>query len=165
MLKKKNFFKVLKKKNFPCTSRDISFLPTSFKSPHSLRLMRARDTAYFESYATVVFRPVLSKRASKAKIVWHLSMLLKFGDEYFCFGIYFSKIFFSTFFSQNFCSKFFFQNFFFKIFFPKFLLQIFFQIFFFCGLYSRCLPVYREKTDSTYLCYEKYDKQAVEIGL
>ena len=43
--------------------------------------MRARDTAYFESYATdvlllPVFRPVLSKGASKAKIVWHLSMLL-----------------------------------------------------------------------------------------
>ena len=32
-------------------SRDISFLPTSFKSPHSLRRKRARDTAYFESYA------------------------------------------------------------------------------------------------------------------
>ena len=26
-------------------NRDISFLPTSFKSPHSLRPMRARDTA------------------------------------------------------------------------------------------------------------------------
>ena len=36
-------------------SRDISFLPTSFKSPHSLRPMRARNTAYFESYATDVF--------------------------------------------------------------------------------------------------------------
>ena len=28
------------------------------------------------------------------------------------------------------------------------------------------LPVYREKTDCMYLCYEKYDtQQAVEIGL
>ena len=36
-------------------SRDISFLPTSFKSPYSLRPMRARDTAYSESYATDVF--------------------------------------------------------------------------------------------------------------
>ena len=58
-------------------SRDISFLPISFKSPHSLRPMRARDTAYFESYGTDVFitprlPPVLSKGASKAKIVWRL---------------------------------------------------------------------------------------------
>ena len=57
------------------TSRDITFLPTSFKSPHSLRPMLARDTAYFESYATdfsllPVFRPVLSKGATKAKIVF-----------------------------------------------------------------------------------------------
>ena len=36
-------------------SRDISFLPTSLKSPHFLRPMRARDTAYFESYAIDVF--------------------------------------------------------------------------------------------------------------
>ena len=35
-------------------SRDISLLPTSIKSPHSLRPMRARDPAYFESYATDV---------------------------------------------------------------------------------------------------------------
>ena len=61
-------------------TRDISFLSTSFKSPHSLHPVQARDTAYFESYATdsllPVFRPVLSKGASKAKIVWHLLMLL-----------------------------------------------------------------------------------------
>ena len=36
-------------------SRDISFLPTSFKSPNYLRPMQTRDTAYFESYATDVF--------------------------------------------------------------------------------------------------------------
>ena len=36
-------------------SRDISFLPTSIKSPHSLYPMRVRDTAYFELYATDVF--------------------------------------------------------------------------------------------------------------
>ena len=65
-------------------SCDISFFPTSFKSPHSLRAMRARDTAYFEylnhmpqTFSLLpVFRPVLSKGASKAKIVGHLSMLL-----------------------------------------------------------------------------------------
>ena len=57
----------------------ISFLPTSFKSRHSLRPVRTRDTAYFELYITdvfPVFRPVLSKGANKGKIVWHLSMLL-----------------------------------------------------------------------------------------
>ena len=37
------------------TSRDISFLPTLFKSPHFLRPMQVRDTAYFISYATDVF--------------------------------------------------------------------------------------------------------------
>ena len=33
--------------------------------------MQARDTTYFESYATLlpVFRPVLSKLANKARIV------------------------------------------------------------------------------------------------
>ena len=31
-------------------SRDISFLPISFKSTHSLRPMRARGTAYFEFF-------------------------------------------------------------------------------------------------------------------
>ena len=41
--------------NQQLASRDISFFPTSFKSPHSLRPMRARDSAYFESYATIVF--------------------------------------------------------------------------------------------------------------
>ena len=54
-------------------------LPTSFKSPHSLRPKRARDTAYFESHTIDVFhvfRPVLEKGASKEKTVWHLSMLL-----------------------------------------------------------------------------------------
>ena len=33
-------------------SRDTSFIPTSLKSPQSLRSVRARDTAYLESYAT-----------------------------------------------------------------------------------------------------------------
>ena len=34
-------------------SRDTSFIPTSFKSPQSLRLI-ARDAAYLKSYATDV---------------------------------------------------------------------------------------------------------------
>ena len=112
--------------------------------------MQARDTAYFESNGmpqtfslAPVFRPVLSKGARKANIVWHLlKFAIKFSDEYFCFGINFSQNFFSTFFSE-----------------------LFFLKFFFCGLYSRCLPVYRDKTDSMYLCDEKYDRQAVEIEL
>ena len=35
--------------------RNVLFLPASFESPHYLRPMRARDTAYFESYTTDVF--------------------------------------------------------------------------------------------------------------
>ena len=42
-------------------SRDTSFIPTSFISPQSLRLIRARDTAYLKSYATdVLITPYLS---------------------------------------------------------------------------------------------------------
>ena len=42
-------------------SRDTSFIPTSFKSPQSLRPIRARDTAYLKSYATeVLITPCLS---------------------------------------------------------------------------------------------------------
>ena len=88
------------------------------------------------------------------------------------FSKLFSKIFFSKFFSHNSFSKFFFQNFF-KIFLLKFFFQnlfplmfflffpkIFFPKFVFWGLYSRCSPVYRDKTDSMYLCCEKYDIEA-----
>ena len=35
-------------------SRDTCFIPTSFKTPQSLRPTRARDTAYLKSYATDV---------------------------------------------------------------------------------------------------------------
>ena len=87
----------------------------------------------------------------------------KFFFQHFFFN-FFNNIFFSTFFLQIFFLNFFFKffpQFFFKIFFPTF-----FQKFFFWGLHSRCLPVYRNKTDSMYLCHEKYDlQQAVEIGL
>ena len=40
----------------------------------------------------------------------------------------------------------------------------FFSKFVFWGLYSRCSLVYRDKTDSMYLCYEKYDLQANIAG-
>ena len=101
-------------------SRDISFLSTSFKSPHSLRPMRARDTAYFESYATDVFitpclPPCFVEGGLQAKnSVALINVAMKFGDKYCCFGIHFSKIFFP---------KFFFQ-FFFNIFFLKALLSM-----------------------------------------
>ena len=114
-----------------------------------------------------VFRPVLSKGASKAKIVWHL-VAINFGYVYFCFVTYFSEIFlvnifFSKLFFQNFSEIFCVKIFFSKLFFPNFSFQIFssqffFQLFskiFFWGLYSRCLSVYGDKTDSMYLCYEK----------
>ena len=116
----------------------ISFLPTSFKSPHYLRPMRARDTAYFESYATDVFITLCLSPCSVEGClqgennVALINVSINFGYEYFSFVIHFSKIF-----CQNF--------------FPKFV---------FWGFYSRCSPVYRDKTDSMYLCYEKYDIQA-----
>ena len=74
-----------------------------------------------------VFRLVLSKGASKAKIVWHL-VAINFGYEYFCHN-FFSKFFLQIFF-QNFFSKFFSQNFFFQIFFSNFFLKTFFSKFF-----------------------------------
>ena len=79
-----------------------------------------------------VFRPVLSKGASKAKIVWQL-VSINFGYEYFCFVIYFSEIFFVIIFFQICFLKTFLQNFFskffFKIFSPNFFSN-FFQNFF-----------------------------------
>ena len=104
----------------------ISFVPTSFKSPHYLRPMRAGDTAYFELYATHVFitlfRPVLSKGASKAKIVWHLSMLLSIlFMNIFLLQFIFPTFFLSKLFSKTFFSKFFYQNFFPKILLKKFV--------------------------------------------
>ena len=51
-----------------------------------------------------------------------INVAIKFGDEYFCFGINFSNIFFvNTFF----------ENFFFKISFPTFFFKIVFLKFFF----------------------------------
>ena len=40
-----------------------------------------------------------------------INVAIKFGDEYFCFGIYFSNIFFVKTFFEKLFSKFFFQNF------------------------------------------------------
>ena len=76
-----------------------------------------------------------------------INVAINFGYENFCSVVYFVKGFF-----QKFCSK----NF----------IQLFFSKFFFFEGFTRWLPVYRDKTDSMYLCYEKYDiQQAVEIGL
>ena len=90
------------------------------------------------------------------------------------------NIFLLQFIFPKFFFQYFFPNFFFKIvlhiffqhlkiFFPKIFsnnfLPTFFQNLFFEGFTLGVLPVYRDKTDSMYLCYEKYDKQNVEIGL
>ena len=73
----------------------ISFLLTSFKSPHSLRPMRARDTAYSHMPQTFsslpVFCPVLSKGASKAKIVCFSNI---FFPQIFC-QLFFKNFFFT----------------------------------------------------------------------
>ena len=144
----------------------ISFVPTSFKSSHYLRPMRARDTAYFESYATDVFITpsfalfcwwVLARR----KRCGTINVAINFVYEYFSFVIYFSKTFFQNFFfkiffpkcffnifSPNFFSTFFFQNFFQhffpKIFFSKIFFQLFFKIWFLRALLSMLSRLQRQ---------------------
>ena len=115
----------------------ISFLPTSFKSPHYLRPMRARDTAYFESYATDVFITLCLSPCS-VEGCWQgensvalINIAINFGYEYFSFVIYFSTFFFVKNFFQNFCFKIFFPKLFFKIFFLKCFSQNFFSKHFF----------------------------------
>ena len=75
-----------------------------------------------------------------------INIAIKFGDEYFCFEIYFSKIFFvknffKHFFPKIFLSNLIFQNFFSKFFFStffsqNFLFQLFVKIFFLKALLS-----------------------------
>ena len=84
-----------------------------------------------------------------------INVAINFVYEYFSFVIYFSNKFFIKTFFQHFFPKIFFQHFF-----PQNLFSNFFSKFVFWGLYSRCSPVYRDKTDSMYLCYKKYDIQA-----
>ena len=114
---------------------DISFLPTSFKSRHSLRPVRARDTAYFESYEYTtdvfpIFRPVLSKDASKEKKCGTYRCCYKFWLWIFLFcNLFFQNFFVKTFF-PNFFFKFLSQNFCYKIFSQNFCFKILFQIFF-----------------------------------
>ena len=113
----------------------ISFVPTSFKSPHYLRPMRARDTAYFESYATDVFiTPCLSPFSVEGcwqgeNSVALINVAINFVYEYFSFVIYFSKIFFiktifQHFFPIIFFSTFFFSKHLFKICFLRVLLSM-----------------------------------------
>ena len=81
------------------------FSPDFFKSLDSLYAMQARDTSYFESmpstYAADVFitpclSPFLSKDARQGKnSVALINVAINFDHEYFCFEIYFSKLFFS----------------------------------------------------------------------
>ena len=83
-------------------------------------------------------------------------LVLQFILPRFFLSKLFSNIFFPNFFQIVF------SQFLFKIFFS----ENFFPNFFFLRFYCRCFPVYRGKTESMYLCYEKYDiQQAVEIGL
>ena len=75
-----------------------------------------------------VFRPVLSKGASKAKIVWQC-----------CYKFWLCKFFFVTYSSKIFCSKFFVQNFF-----PKIFFQLFFKICFLRALLSMLSRLQRQ---------------------
>ena len=113
---------------------------------HCLFWINAESIYGRRIHYSLSFALFLSKDASKAQIVGHLSMLLLIlVMNIFVLWFIFPKLFF-------------------QYFFPKIFFRLF-QIFFW-GLYSRCLCVYRDKTWSMYLCYEKYNiQQAVEIGL
>ena len=90
-----------------------------------------------------------------------INVAINFGYNYFSLVIYSFKIFFVKFFFQHFFQIFLYKlgkkKFFFKFFLQKFFpfFQNFFSKFVFWGLYSRCSPVYRDETESMYLCYEK----------
>ena len=120
----------------PPTARVVSELPTARK-PGLYLLLRLRSNRHItcvqceratlpilnhmpQTFSLLpVFGPVLSKGASRAKIVWHLSMLLsilfinifllEFIFPKFFLSKLFSKIFFSIFFVQN-LKKFFFSK-------------------------------------------------------
>ena len=68
----------------------VYFLPTSFKSSHSLSAMRACDTAYFESMPSAYAADIFITLSFVALI----NIAINFGYKYFCFVIYFFKIFF-----------------------------------------------------------------------
>ena len=98
----------------------ISFVPTSFKSQHYLRPMRARDTAYFESYAlhcinrrfhySLSFALFCRRVLARRKWSGTHQCCYKFWLWIFFFVIYSSNIFFQNFFFQNFYSNFFFSK-------------------------------------------------------
>ena len=100
-----------------------------------------------------VFRPVLSKGASKEKTVWHLWMYkccYKFWLWIFLFcNLFIQNFFFNIFFPQFFFFTIFFQNFSFKIcfsnFFSKNFLPTLFQNFFFEGLTLDASPFIETK--------------------
>ena len=111
------FSRLRSNRHNPCVQYERATLPILNHMAHTFSLLPA-------------FRPVLSKGASKAKIVWHL-VAINFGYEYFCSVIYFPEIFFVKICFNIFFSKLFSQNFFFKIFSPNFFSQNFFSKLFF----------------------------------
>ena len=80
---------------------------------------------------------------------------IKLGDEYFCFGIYFSNIFFVKTFFEIFFFEIIFQNFFFNIFFSEFKKKNFFSKFFFqlCFkiLFLRAVPPRLQSQNGLYV--------------
>ena len=96
-------------------SRDISLHLTSFKSPHSLRPMRARDILYHmpQTFSLLRLSPCFVEGCQQGKnSVALIDVAINFGYKYFCFVIYFSNIFLSKFFVFHFFLKIFLQNFF-----------------------------------------------------
>ena len=99
-------------------SPDVSFLPTSFESPHSLRPMRECDTTCFESYAADDFitpclppfcRRVLARQKKCGnyqccyKDWWWIFLFCPFSK--FFLSKLFSKIFFSNFLNLYTCMQ------------------------------------------------------------
>ena len=118
----------------------------------------ARDTAYFESYATDVFiTPCLSPCSVEARRKGTHQCCYKFWLWIFFFcNLFFQNFFFQIFFPKIFFPKIFFQQFFSQNFFPTSFQNLFFE-----GCTLDALPFTETKrTLCTYLCYEKYDIQA-----
>ena len=85
-----------------------TFLACNASARHRLFWINAECICRRRFHYSLSFALFLSKNVSKAKIMWHLSMLaIDFGYEYFCSVIYFSNIFFVKTFFQNFFLKFF----------------------------------------------------------
>ena len=112
------FSRFCSNRRIPCVQCECATFPILNHMPQTFSLLP-------------VFRRFLEGCQQGKNSVTLINVAIKFGDEYFCFGIYFSKFFLSKLFSKIFFGKTFFENYFSKIFFVKtFFENFFFNIFF-----------------------------------